>query len=96
MYACVLLIYTPPQLLTGSRDSPRSARVCYGSVCVMDSSTCLLLSVGVAVVSACRCGCIVANNCLCEADCFVTALINMRLFVSVLVTHLLCDYFTRS
>ena len=39
--------------------------------CVMDSST------GVAVVSARRCGCSVANNHLCDVDCFVTALINM-------------------
>ena len=58
------------------------------TVCVMDNSTCLLLSVGVAVesayrclhvgvavVSACRCGCIVANKRLCEVDCFI----NMRL-----------------
>ena len=94
VYACVLFIYTPPQLLTlllvaetplGVSSLPK---VCYGSVCVMDNSTCLLLSVGVAVVSAyrclhvgvavvsaCRCGCIVANNRLCEVDCFI----NMRL-----------------
>ena len=46
-------------------------------VAVVSAYRCL--HVGVAVVSACRCGCIVANNRLCEVDCFVTALINMRL-----------------
>ena len=46
VYACVLFVYTPPQLLTlllvaeiplGVSSLPK---VCYGSVCVMDSSTC--------------------------------------------------------
>ena len=46
VYACVLFICTPPQLLTLQlvAETPLGVsslpKVCYGSVCVMDNSTC--------------------------------------------------------